>query len=502
MLAASFTGLNPMLRRFCSQLLALVLVALVFPVTVHAQREQAVSPSVVLVLKLVSATHVEPTTGIVISSNGLVLVPADFVSSGGEFIVLDGGTDIIKHGRPATITDQPSPGKLALLSVSGLARTGITFSKNALNTESELFLTAFPPAEYIANGAPPIRAPVEVFQDSPGVQFSVSPATPLPYVSGPILDACGYLAGVNLTSGPQSLDPDKVALTLFADHLRQTLETMQIAIPSATCSYQPQKTVPPTDERDEGKIASETTGTDQKTAEDSDANLIGPEVYKPFIPQKRLNPFQGATPAQMPVERAKPSVWLTVPWWLILLVFISLVVLAWKGLMFWRLHKGSFSPAPDATDTAGEEPDTAALQANSGGTSDKPRSVPLEGGEFPDMNALPEGCDGLLVIDGLVDTDMRFQRFCAVNTGAVNITIGRSDADININHPVIGRSHARLESYGEMMTLSDLGSSSGTFIKNVPCLPGEIMMVESGDDIYLGDIRIRFSIIEKETNRS
>ncbi|MFC1720034.1 hypothetical protein ACFL00_02695, partial [Pseudomonadota bacterium] len=55
------------------------------------------------VLRLVSATYVVPTTGIVISDNGLVLVPKDFAGADDEIIVLDGGTDIIRNGRPARI---------------------------------------------------------------------------------------------------------------------------------------------------------------------------------------------------------------------------------------------------------------------------------------------------------------------------------------------------------------------------------------------------------------
>ena len=502
MLSGSFTGLNPMLRRCCSRFLAVLSLVLVLPVAAQAQQEQPMSPSVVLVLKLVSATHVEPTTGIVVADNGLVLVPADFVLSGGEIIVLDGGTDIIKHGRPATVANQSGSGKLALLSVNGLTRTGITFSKNVLNMESELHLTAFPPAEYIAKGSPPIRVPVKVFQGSPDVQVSVSSSTPLPYVSGPILDACGYLAGVSLTTGPQSLQPDKPVLTLFADDLSQALEAMKIVMPSASCTYQPQKTIAPAYTGDEAKIVPESSGTDQKTTKAGEDSLIGPEVYKPFISQKRLNPFQGATPPQMPVDMVKPSIWLSIPLWLLFLGFISLAALSWKGFMLWRLYKDHFSPASDATNTTGEESDRAPLQAASGHTSHKPRSIPLEGMELPDIDALPEGCNGLLVIDGIVETDMRFQRFCAVNTQAVNITIGRSGADININHPVISHSHARLENYGKLMTLSDLGSSSGTSIRDVPCLPGEIMVVEPGDEILLGDVRIRFSIIEKEAGLS
>ena len=55
------------------------------------------------VLRLVSSTHVEPTTGLVLSESGLVLVPADFASAGDEIVVLDGGTDIVANGRTARI---------------------------------------------------------------------------------------------------------------------------------------------------------------------------------------------------------------------------------------------------------------------------------------------------------------------------------------------------------------------------------------------------------------
>ena len=507
MLSGSFAGLNLMLWQIFSRLSALLLLAVVFAGVADAQQDRPMSPSVVLVLKLVSATHVEPTTGIVVTDNGVVLVPADFVLSGGEIIVLDGGTDIIKHGRPATIVNQSNPGKLAALSVNGLARTGITLSENALNRQSQLHLTAFPPAEYIAKGTPPIQVPVTVLQDSPDARFSVSPATPLPYVSGPILDACGYLAGVSLTTGPQSLQPDKLASTLFADELRQTLDAMQIDLSSANCDYQGQKNEPAANTEEKGELRHAAAGLNQQVPKSAESDLIKPEVYKPFIAQKRLNPFQGAAPPQNPVNMVKPSIWQSIPLWLLLLGFTALAALSWKGFMFWRLHTGGFSHSTAAEMASGgqaasEEPGTAALQAAAYSKAGKPRSVPLKGAEFPDMNALPEGCNGLLVIDGLVDTDMRFQRFCAVNTQAFAITLGRSDADININHPVISHSHARLESDGESMTLSDLGSGSGTFIRGVPCLQGEIMVIETGDEIFLGNVRIRLSIINSETGLS
>jgi pSer/pThr/pTyr-binding forkhead associated (FHA) protein len=100
----------------------------------------------------------------------------------------------------------------------------------------------------------------------------------------------------------------------------------------------------------------------------------------------------------------------------------------------------------------------------------------------------------------LIDTDTSFKRYCVINTQQVNVVIGRGDADINIKHPVISRSHARLQSDGKYMTLSDLGSSTGTFIKGTPCLQDEVMYIEAEDEIFLGDVRLRFSIIKKETD--
>ena len=45
-------------------------------------------------------------------------------------------------------------------------------------------------------------------------------------------------------------------------------------------------------------------------------------------------------------------------------------------------------------------------------------------------NSLPEACNGLLVIEGLLDAGTPFKRFCAVNTQQINIVIGRGEADI------------------------------------------------------------------------
>ena len=44
------------------------------------------------------------------------------------------------------------------------------------------------------------------------------------------------------------------------------------------------------------------------------------------------------------------------------------------------------------------------------------------------------------------------------------------------------------------LTITDLGSNNGTTINGVPCLEGEIMYVEPGDTIILGDARFTFEL--------
>jgi predicted Zn finger-like uncharacterized protein len=48
------------------------------------------------------------------------------------------------------------------------------------------------------------------------------------------------------------------------------------------------------------------------------------------------------------------------------------------------------------------------------------------------------------------------------------VTIGRQDADINVDDPEISRQHAALEVSGEKVTLVDLGSTNGTFMAEEP----------------------------------
>jgi len=477
------------------------------------------SPSVVLVLKLVSRTHVKPVTGIVVSDDGRVLVPADFVAtesglSAAEIVVLDGGTDILSHGRPAKIIKRSMPGGLALLAVDGLERPGIVLSESALDEDTGLHLAAFPPAEYIAKGAEPLWVPVKVVLDTVSRKVSVSPATPLPYISGPIIDDCGFLAGLSLASGAQSLEAGKIPATIFAGELSRILGSIEIKLPGASCGN------PATaDSQQENDLAVEDAGKDDTAplSGETEPPMFKPPVVKtpaietpePDVQEAITDTHQDAVvdPGSLTrtIAAEPPSLWRQIPLWLPPLGIIIFAVLIWKGLLFFRLTKNEAGSIPssrsaDNNQAASGEPDTAQLQAASDASAGKPRSAPVESLEVPDMNDLPPACNGMVIIEGTAGGDTRFKRFCAVNTGQFDIVIGRGAADINIEHPAISRTHARLECDAESMTLSDLGSSNGTFIKGVPCLPGEVFFVAAEDEIILGEVELRISVITNKAD--
>ncbi len=511
-------GLNLTVMRYINRYLLLSLMSLLLAQAASAQQVTPMSPSVVLVLKLVSATHVKPTTGIVVSDNGLVLVPADFISADGEIVVLDGGTDILSHGRPAKVINVSEPGGLAVLSVEGLKRPGFILSENNLNAENKAHLQAFPPAEYIAKGAQPLWLPVEILQNEPHKRISVSPETPLPYVSGPIIDNCGHLVGLSLTSGPQSLEPGKSPVVIFRDKLVSALDSIQVNLPGGRCAPPVQRTEAPTNEQEKSSDA--ITDAQEPVLENSETEAITAEpvaTETPEVPvtESTVEPSQGAAvnPGK-PVNGKvidRPSIWRDIPFWVPLLGIIILGVLIWKGILFFRLSNHASKHAPAETtpartgpisQSASEEPDTAQLQAGSDPSSPGPRSAPLDEAEIPDMNALPSGCNGIVLIEGQLDADTPFKRLCAVNTTQIDLVIGRGETDISIEHPAISRAHARLQIDAHSMTLSDLGSSNGTFIRGIPCLPGEIMFIEANDEIFLGDVGFRISVIGKEMEPS
>jgi hypothetical protein len=447
----------------------------------HAQpvETRPLSPSVVLVLKLVSSTRAQPTTGIVMSDEGLVLVPADFISADGEMIVLDGGTDIIKNGRPATALDKGPVNGWALISVAGLERPGITLSAQSLRPSSGLHLTAFPPAEYIARGLPPLWSEVKVQRHEASDTWSISGETPQPDISGPILDDCGYLSGLKLATGLPAVNQGE-PVSLFADSVRQTLQALGLRMSEAECAADAQSTLAV-------ESGAPGRGTDNSLTPTDDArDLLGPEDFNPRIPRKRLNPFQGAMPDPAVVE--KPSLWQLVPAWLWFGGFAFFALLTWKGLMIFRLHRPSAKPDTNAPPALLENPEF----------DEQPRSAAQANPGMPDLTNLPAGCDMVLVIEVLEDANTRYKRYCVTNSNKVDAVIGAGDTKIQVKHPSVSPEHARISGSAGQLFLTDLGSSQGTFVNGIPCLSGEVFYANPGDEVFLGKVQLFFTMIRQD----
>ena len=446
---------------------------------------------VVPVLRLVSATHVEPTTGVVISSTGLVLVSDDFAAAGDEIIVLDGGTDLVRNGRPAKILQRfPSEG-LMVLSVMAFNRNAVQFSVENLTDGISVRMHAFPPAEQIEQGAPPVDQPATIFIHPESGATSISIDTPLPNVSGPLLDTCGNITGYSTADGVQSMSTSESPRYHWKDSLLAILGEMQIDIIETSCAPEPtpdeplpaepetetipepepepEPEIPPEDspvepETDANEIGEETVLEKQDPDEESLSEL---EILPPIEDSGDLEEDASKAPSQDEDSGIPAWVWLSVA---VLLLGSAYVVHRYRNKQ----------PAGAAS-----ESEAQLGQASSPG--------PGEGDDEPEFTS--PGLDSLLQIEGILADGTEFRHSCKVSRNAVNIVIGRSGADIIIDSTAVSRQHARLNGNSKVLTITDLGSSNGTSINGVPCLEGEVMYVEPGDIIILGNARFTYDII-------
>ena len=77
--------------------------------------------------------------------------------------------------------------------------------------------------------------------------------------------------------------------------------------------------------------------------------------------------------------------------------------------------------------------------------------------------------------------------------------IGRKDADINIDNPLISRRHLEITFYTyNQIKVKDLGSRNGTFINNGKATPNQEIKFTSQDKLSLGDINNKIVFIENQ----
>ena len=429
--------------RFFSAVLLLCLWAVLVPVS-HAQDDLADAPVilpewVVLALKPISANRVRPVTGVVITEDGLVIVPADFAAPGDQIIVLDGGTDIIANGRPATVSRQLNG--ITLISVPGLKRQPANFSSQPMLLEQVVHLAAFPPAEQISQGEAPLWLPAKA------TDMDV-----LPNVSGPLIDDCGSLAGFSSADGVQSMDTSTSPAYLWKNDLRQALAVASVVLLEEDCSKP------------------ETVVADQ-TEEENIPELIEPAIEEPAT-GSLLESEEVTGTDEASGEGNLPGLGL-----------LAAIVLG--GLFWFGYHRRKNSSA------AHEIKPTGSLLTS--GESMR-SSASLAETTSPDL------ADSSIEVSGKLSNGSAFLSTCKVNEAAIDIVIGRGEVDIKIDSQAVHREHARLSGSGESLTITDLGSASGTWINRVPCLKGEIMFIGPEDTLFLGDVSLQIEIKSAQTD--
>src|SRR5689334_7535216 len=77
----------------------------------------------------------------------------------------------------------------------------------------------------------------------------------------------------------------------------------------------------------------------------------------------------------------------------------------------------------------------------------------------------------------------------ATPPGRARILIGRTDADIRLDQPLVSREHAELLWRGERHVLRDLGSESGTFINGERI---EEQDLRPGDVVQIGPFKLTY----------
>jgi len=498
---------RPLFRKCAASLRALPLLCLCIVLSANAAQAQELKRGAsrysmpagsmpawtVPVLRLVSSNYVEPTTGIVISDTGLVLVPEDFASMGDEIIVLDGGTDIIRNGRAARIERKFSADGLQVLFVEGLKRRGVILGAADPEAGSEIVLTAFPPAEQIAKGEPPLSVAATVERLATTGQPSISAETKLPNVTGGLVDTCGNLVGISLADDIQSMEPSPATRYQWRDRLLQVFDELKISPTIIDCTgtasiktenpeeeeTQPEALLPTEPEPRQTEIVQEPEPEDETpgdlVGEDETGSDELPENQEEEQPVIILPPIEtdNIVPGE-PEETTAPRKW---AWLLAALIFFGL------GLLLHRIRQSRQSGSGSVTETERTEA----------------TSLPDKEEESEPSQQLP---GSLLLIRGILPDGTSFEDSFPVSERAINVTIGRGDADLRIDSPAVSRRHANLNGTSVELTVSDLGSSNGTSVNGVPCLEGEIMFIAPGDTLVLGNAKCTLEIRPRDAQGS
>jgi hypothetical protein len=440
-------------KRRCLTIMALGLAPLL---AVAQLPTQSILPDeVVLVVRSTGDERVEPTTGVVFARNkrgeALVAIPSTVAAADGELFILDGGTDITLHGRPATRVPTEEVGALAVLAVPGLERPTIRVTFNPPEIDHELRLAAWPSADRMAAGDLPIWVSVNVAGTTPGQGQALLEGQTIPNVTGPLLDLCGQWAGMLIATDNVTTGATGAPQILLNDALLETAELMGITLRREACEEvapigsviadtRPTTTAPPT----------------RTTDRVPDRGFIG-NLLKD---------------AQLGLGS---------------LVFLLSVAVS--GLVFWIVVKRRAAAQRRRKLRRTLQTETVTFSSSGLPT----RQTRVETATF-EPKTPPTESRGWLRIEGTHADGRPLRAVTALRDGTFKAVIGRAGVELSADGPGISRKHAVLVIEGGKMTLSDLGSRNGTFINGVHCLPDEVFVLSEDDTVLLGAAQVKVRI--------
>ncbi len=434
-----------------------VIALLLLPQIVPAQglpTRASMPEEVVLVVKRVGEDAVQPTTGVVIgrarTGAALVVVPADFVDGKEPIFVMDVGTDLLRDGLPAERYRQSPDSEFAVIAVNGMQRRAIKVTFNPPDTEHEVRLAAWPPADMMATGAMPYWIPVDVAGKRTGEPQQLVENATVPNLTGPLIDLCGQWAGMVLANGNPEVGGGQTPRVILNDELLRAAELLQLDLNLEACMQ-----VAPV-----GGIALSTPAPRQ-------------------APAATGNDAADATGIQRILKDANLGMGA--------LVFLLSALLS--GLLFWYLVKRRA-----AMQRRKKIQRTLAMDTVTYSATGLPTRITREEPKTFNPGTRPPGTNGWLRIEGTHVDGRPLRAVTAITEGKFQAVIGRAGVALSADGPGISRKHAVIVSEGGRLTISDLGSRNGTFVNGVRCQPDEVFYIEPGDKLLIGAAEVTVTL--------
>ena len=397
------------------------------------------------VVRVLEDGRVVPTTGVVLAEES-VLVPIEFVAGGEALVALDGGADLANHGRSATVSGRMPLAGLAVLEVPGLRRPAPRLSTGPLRDGQGVLLQALSPPERLARGEARVRRPARVVQLEDGM-VTLDPSTPLPNVTGVLVDGCGQWVGYSASRGASSMATSSATLYQWVPELLSVLSDAGFLLDAGDCAVDevvptasPQ---PPPDppvaagpvpdaasqpsKPDSGDASSEAATETPHGNRDTPELTADPEPYS----GPSLAPALPSDAPSEPVAEDSGPLGRVLPWTL------GALGVALVGFVLYRSRRSA--------------PSTAAEQV---------------------VFLLESESQRLLI---------------PARDGRVDVTVGRFEVDLVIEGGAVSRRHARLFGTVKQLQLMDLASTNGTRVNGQPCAARVAVSVAPGDRVQFGD---------------